>query len=1119
MNPVQVAGALCSVLLAALPASASGPSLEVRLRQLLHEPDELPGLRLVSADIGEDSVTLGLEVPSHVALDDLPPAVENRLEIAAGAINALSNATAIHLLVRHPGEALRPPPRRARNTPPAPKVSPSIAPDPSRFPFGQALRGKTIALSPGHGYIYYDNLGRYSTQRGRIFWNNCGDCRGIVEDFETHEIVIEHLIPLLEGAGAKVILVRERSYSPAGAISDDGGAEFTESSGTFSAGANPGGHGGAYRVGTASSAGSWTITAPISGPQVLSAWFVSAPSRAADALLEVNGTHRFLFDQRTHGQRWAPVGTFDLDAGQTITVRLSSPGEIVYDAIRLGAGTHTSNNPWWQMGAEVYAEYQNAPPAIQALGDVTTRPRYAEYYGADVYLSVHSNASGAADSTAAGTSVYRYNCGTFPDHSADPPPAQCDDPTGSDRLQELVHQSFIASIRGNWDANWRDRGRLVANFGELRELAGIPGILIETAFHDNVRLADGSNLRMTDNQALHDPRWRRAAAFGLYRGLSEFLAGVGGPLVLDPPSTVAALRVDHTRIEVRFSTVTGADGYRIYSACGSRTFDQGRIYLSSPAILDNLPAEAACGFKIASLNAAGEGLPSKIVSARPSGRRSQILVIDGFDREDAWVQTIDNKHDTAFHHGLAIAEHAFDGATESAWAAGLVDLGNYEGLILAFGRESTGEDILTPALRAQVSAFSGAVFAAGTEIAWTLDARGDADGREFLDSLFGARYENDDAASPALRPAAGGLFANLPASMPLDDGTAGGIPTKFADVFAITASATAVLNYDDGTSIAAIQKGRNVILGVALENITLPPTRAALLTAWADQIPIAPIDPTPDGGVIVADAGVDAGLIDTSVVDVGLEEDAAFAPDAQTPADAAPAQDAEVPSIELLVAASADPVRGGCGCSTTSTRTSSALWIFLLGLIWMMRRNYSWVSLFLAACGQSESTPPPEHTIDSGIVVQNDLAFAEDASEPIDSGAEIADSGAADSGVETMDAGAPDSGGADSVANTATFTRVWAVIRPNCSCHVTGSTAPVMRDQARAYTALVDVRGTGSCGSRTRVVPFDADNSVLYQKVAGVDLCGTRMPRGRAPLSAGQIQLIADWIDAGAAND
>lgn len=55
------------------------------------------------------------------------------------------------------------------------------------------------------------------------------------------------------------------------------------------------------------------------------------------------------------------------------------------------------------------------------------------------------------------------------------------------------------------------------------------------------------------------------------------------------------------------------------------------------------------------------------------------------------------------------------------------------------------------------------------------------------------------------------------------------------------------------------------------------------------------------------------------------------------------------------------------------------------------------------------------------------------------------------------------------------------------------------------------------------VIPYDADNSLLYEAVAipteEQSKLSTRMPQGDNPLSTVQIKLIEDWINEGAKNN
>ncbi|MBO7305484.1 MAG: xanthan lyase, partial [Bacteroidales bacterium] len=67
------------------------------------------------------------------------------------------------------------------------------------------LDGKHIAMWQSHGWYYDQPLMRWEWQRARIFET--------VEDLYTQSYVVPFLVPMLENAGANVLLPRERDYS------------------------------------------------------------------------------------------------------------------------------------------------------------------------------------------------------------------------------------------------------------------------------------------------------------------------------------------------------------------------------------------------------------------------------------------------------------------------------------------------------------------------------------------------------------------------------------------------------------------------------------------------------------------------------------------------------------------------------------------------------------------------------------------------------------------------------------------------------------------------------------------------------------------------------------------
>jgi hypothetical protein len=235
--------------------------------------------------------------------------------------------------------------------------------------------------------------------------------------------------------------------------------------------------------------------------------------------------------------------------------------------------------------------------------------------------------------------------------------------------------------------------------------------------------------------------------------------------------------------------------------------------------------------------------------------------------------------------------------------------------MFALGAESTEHEVLTADLRTRVAAFAAsgkAVFASGSELAWALDARGTDESRAFLADVFGAAYGRDDAGTLTLGAATGGWLAALVGgdALELDDGTRGGLRARSLDVLTPTGAGVAEIFYGaTQVDVAGVRNGKNLVLGAPLDTIVGRDAQRAIVGGWIDQaITIVPIDPTPDGGVVVPDAGPspDGGIVES---DGGIDAgDAPGAPDAA-------ASDAEAPvGLRPKVSGEA-PISGGCGCS------------------------------------------------------------------------------------------------------------------------------------------------------------------------------------------------------------
>lgn len=148
--------------------------------------------------------------------------------------------------------------------------------------------------------------------------------------------------------------------------------------------------------------------------------------------------------------------------------------------------------------------------------------------------------------------------------------------------------------------------------------------------------------------------------------------------------------------------------------------------------------------------------------------------------------------------------------------------------------------------------------------------------------------------------------------------------------------------------------------------------------------------------------------------------------------------------------------------------------------------------VLLGACGSDPVAP------DAATSTVDAATPATDAFDP----------GTPDAFAEPPDAFTPPT--PDAGPATVSFaTDVMPILSTNCAgagCHT----------NARSFFFGTGRTGCPSVTEQRFVVPFDPDASYVVHKIEGTGICGMRMPRGRAPLSAGDITTIRTWIAEGA---
>ncbi|WP_434380873.1 N-acetylmuramoyl-L-alanine amidase [Melittangium boletus] len=841
-----------------------------------------------------------------------------------------------------------------------------------------ALSGKTIYLSPGHGFYRSAPLGRWATQRPNT--------NGVVEDLVSLETLDQYLLPMLVGAGATVIPVREPDMNPRGVLLDNGAEGYTETGPAelFSTvrpgwGPPPTPMGNAvqpFLLGDArlltaapsvTASATWALRAPADGAYSVSIAYGADPGRVTDAhyvVRHAGGESHFRVNQRRHGGTWVLLGRFYFKAGAPVE-RASvvayndsaEAGTLSLDAVRLGGGTGDVGDaalgalprPRAEESARYHTQFSGAPPevfapsGINALAnerndDVSARPRFAAWLheeGEDaVYVAWHTNAS--ANGTARGTEAYVYGPnpvdGTY----------QFTGVEGSQRLGQSLLDELKTDLQREVDPTWRVRNLRSANLGEVnpRHNPEIPSVLMEVAYHDNAQ----------DAAWLKEPAFRRIAARAFLHGIIKYFAAedqVAVHLPPEPPPAVVARHVGAGRVEVRWvappdpkgrvPVVDGATGYRVYQSEDGLGWDEGTD-TGDPTWALALEPGTTRYFRVAAVNAGGESFPSDVVGVRvpEAGGTTRVLVVNAFRRLDAGMALTEdlsaydlgspvrllleamNDGTALRRHGDAVARNAvaFDGATSEAVAAGLLTPVGYAVLDWFSGRGQAQGLAPTLAEQALMRAF---VLGGGHLLLSGSQIASalaaDPAGAPFLAEVLQAL---PSCAEPGPRVSGTGMgwLPGMGAAL-LDDGWRGGSAVGGTETLVPRSGATAALLYTGTQTVAGVRAspgGQVLFLGVPFEGLVTPERRAFLM------------------GDVLHRAGLLSERPLPSLLDEALPADLALG----MAASAAALTPCSLGSLPI----SYDPAETGCGCGAASGTVPFA-GLLLLRLVQRRRMRHS----------------------------------------------------------------------------------------------------------------------------------------------------------------------------------
>ena len=304
-------------------------------------------------------------------------------------------------------------PRHTRHRQNTYRNNPAIVTSLDSREYKKGLEGRHIAVWQSHGRYYSHKLDRWSWQRPCLF-QTC-------EDMFTQGFVLPYLVPMLENAGAYVMLPRERDTQVnevivdndsswvtepvydvagwAGAVRGNGtytetgkwsdaGVGFADPKATYTDTENPFGMGSARmteciphgrKAGHASL--EWRPEIPQRGEYAVYISYKSLPNSSTSAHYTVHhsgGESHFAVNQKMGGGTWIYLGTFEFAEGSQgyVTLENSTPdgwkhsiGTVVTaDAVRFGGG----------MGNIARGEERDSTGIITAEPFVSGLPRSAE---------------------------------------------------------------------------------------------------------------------------------------------------------------------------------------------------------------------------------------------------------------------------------------------------------------------------------------------------------------------------------------------------------------------------------------------------------------------------------------------------------------------------------------------------------------------------------------------------------------------------------------------------------------------------------------------------------------------------------------------------------------------
>lgn len=690
--PVRIIISLLSIFLWSFPAE--GQDSESLKKQLDQKLNSFARQYVSSRTIKIDSILIQkkkVTLFANEALEDIPFREYNVSELYASIAPLFPNASKIVILTRDTDiESLIP--EYDRKGRPNKKRLYSIKE--SKYPLTRSLstpheiknglQNRHIALWQSHGLYYAQTAHRWEWQRARMF--------GTVEDLFTQSFVLPYLTPMLENAGATILIPRERDTQIHEIIIDNDrstpGSEYKELDGekawsdgekagfghiqaTYTNGENPFTQ-GTYRQTVTQRKGKeslieWIPEIPESGNYAVYASYQSFPNSTEQALYTIHhagGETTIAVNQTMGGGTWIYLGNFKFTAHEqaheriVLTNQSNKSGKIITaDAIKIGGGmgniarsplespypieAETSGYPRFTEAARYWLQWAGIPDSIYSKSafrndyqdDIYARPQWVNYLKEQTHIPIDMAFAFHSDAGTTPDDSIIGTLGIYMSKSNDGIYTNRKSREIARDLTDMIQTQILSDVRKVYNPQWSRRGMWNQSYIEAR-IPDVPTMLLELLSHQN----------FADMRYGLDPRFRFLICRAIYKGMLRYICfqNKQEPIVQPlPPDRLYTELVETNKVRIGWKAVqdtleesASPTAYILYSRKDSGGFDNGTLVKGEEIIL---PIETGIihSYKVAAVNKGGISFPSEIVSVyrSPKGEKDKtVLIVNRFDR-------------------------------------------------------------------------------------------------------------------------------------------------------------------------------------------------------------------------------------------------------------------------------------------------------------------------------------------------------------------------------------------------------------------------------------------------------------------------------------------------------